>query len=280
MSGSPRSSTMTSARAARCDDDRFLAGRARRARRGRDCASSCAARAAARDRLRRAGSWSLGSALGRLRKRTHERRAAARACPRSARGRRARRRAPARSRGRARSACGRAAGRRSGTPRRSGSRASGGTPGPWSATRQFDNAPSTARCAPTRISEPGGAKRSAFSSRFNRICSTIVTSSATSGRSSATSRRTAVRTRDRPQAAHRVLHESGDVDRFGLELERAGADAAQLERVADESFEPFGFVGDRSRAARVVPRVRCATTTRATSRRRPSPRSAACAGCG
>ena len=32
---------------------------------------------------------------------------------------------------------------------------------------------------------------------------------------------------------------------FGLDLERAGADAAQLERVAHEPFEALGFVGDR-----------------------------------
>ena len=55
----------------------------------------------------------------------------------------------------------------------------------------------------------------------------------------------AVRTRDRPEPAHRVLHEVGDVDALGLDLERAGADPAQLERVAHEPFQPFGLVGDR-----------------------------------
>ena len=54
----------------------------------------------------------------------------------------------------------------------------------------------------------------------------------------------AVRTRDRPESPHRVLHEVGDVDAFGLDVERAGADPAQLERVAHESLQALGLVRD------------------------------------
>ena len=42
-----------------------------------------------------------------------------------------------------------------------------------------------------------------------------------------------------------MLHEIGDVDALGLDLERARPDPAQLERVAHEPFEPFGLVRDR-----------------------------------
>ena len=42
-----------------------------------------------------------------------------------------------------------------------------------------------------------------------------------------------------------MLHEIGDVDALGLDVERAGADAAELEGVAHEAFEPLGLVGDR-----------------------------------
>src|SRR5215471_7142728 len=83
------------------------------------------------------------------------------------------------------------------------------------------NSPATR--APTMISEPGGAKRNAFSKRLSRICSSIVTSSHTAGRSSATSSRT----------------------RCARAIECAGADAAQLECVPNQSFEPFCFVSDR-----------------------------------
>ena len=55
----------------------------------------------------------------------------------------------------------------------------------------------------------------------------------------------AVGARDRSQAADGVLYEIGDVDRFRLDLQRARSDAAQLERVAHQPFEPFGLVGDR-----------------------------------
>ncbi len=54
-----------------------------------------------------------------------------------------------------------------------------------------------------------------------------------------------MRTRDRPQPPHGVLHQVGDVDALGLDLQRAGADAAQLEGVPHEAFQAFGLVGDR-----------------------------------
>jgi hypothetical protein len=55
----------------------------------------------------------------------------------------------------------------------------------------------------------------------------------------------AVGASDGPQSPDCVLDEAGDVDRFLLDLQRTGADAAQLEGVAHQPLESFRFVGDR-----------------------------------
>ena len=53
-----------------------------------------------------------------------------------------------------------------------------------------------------------------------------------------------MRARDRAQPPNGVLHQARDVHRFPVNVERAGADAAQLQGVTDEPFETLGFVGD------------------------------------
>ena len=47
---------------------------------------------------------------------------------------------------------------------------------------------------------------------------------------------------ERAEPAHRGLREIGEVDRFGLDLEAAGPDAAQVEDVGDQAFQPLGLV--------------------------------------
>ena len=134
--------------------------------------------------------------------------------------------------------------RGSGTPRRS-------DPAPRRHARpvvrdpDFHVVPVTRCAAPTRISEPGGAKRNAFSSRLSRIWSIIVDVERHGREIVGDVEPDAVGAGDGPQPPDGVLHEIGDVDRFVLDLERAGADAAQLERVAHQPLEPFRLVGDR-----------------------------------
>ena len=156
------------------------------------------------------------------------------------------RRARARSRGRARCRSRRVARRRARTPRRSASRSASGTPGtvvgdPHLARRSA----SAPRQHDTRISEPGGANRSAFSSRLPKTCSIICTSTSTSPNVGGTSSRTRWARASGRSRRTAACARSREVDGLPAHLQPAGADPAQLEDVGDQPFEPLGLVVDR-----------------------------------